>query len=90
MGKKPIYHDIEGAPFKVGERVRVVGGVDETFNKRYLGRIGTVQYFEYQCGCGQSEPNDPMIGVSFLDASTEEFWKEELVRFRGRTSPGPR
>ena len=84
--RRPIYHDVDRAPYKLGAHVRVIGSKDETFDPRYKGRIGTVDYLEYQCGCGQSYPVDPMIGVKFHDNAVEEFWMEELARppFRGR------
>ena len=74
-----IYHDVAGAPFKIGERVTVVSLLDDTADAEFLGQIGWVFYFEYCCGCGQTFPNDPMIGVRFGER-TAEFWKEELVR----------
>jgi hypothetical protein len=84
MGPRPIYLDIDGAPFRVGERVRVTDSGDETFERSYKGRIGIVEYFEYECGCGQSYPNDPMIGVRFHKDRIEEFWAEELTRQQAR------
>lgn len=80
MGRQPLYENVKGAPFKIGEAVRVVGPGDETFDRSYLGRAGVVRYFEYRCGCGQSYPDDPMIGVELRGGKKEEFWKEELVR----------
>jgi hypothetical protein len=77
MSSKPRFTDIAGAPFKIGERVRVVAGIDETFEEGFLGRLGTIEYFEYDCGCGQTFPSDPMIGVRFSNC-IEEFWTEEL------------
>ena len=77
-GALPIYGDVCGAPFRVGQRVQVASSKDETFNTSYRRRIGTVEYFEYHCGCGQSYPCDPMIGVRFRNGKTEEFWAEEL------------
>jgi hypothetical protein len=71
---------VDGAPFRIGDVVGVLSSEDESFDPRYRGRIGTVRYFDYECGCGQSYPSDPMIGVSFARIRTEEFWKEELVR----------
>jgi CarS bacterial SH3 domain len=62
---KLVYHDIAGAPFRIGERVRVVLVCDETGNPRFLRRIGIVKFLEYSCGCGQTYPDDPMIGVDF-------------------------
>ncbi|MBI2683203.1 MAG: Carotenogenesis protein CarS [Acidobacteriales bacterium] len=75
---KPLRRDVPGAPFRIGQQVRVVAGTDETFDKRFLGKLGTVEYFEYNCGCGQSYPHDPMIGVRF-GRKLEEFWVEELA-----------
>ena len=82
MGRNPIYHDVSGAPFRIGERVRVVSSKDETFDPHFIGRTGSVKYLEYECGCGQSYPDDPMIGVEFRARGTEEFWREELRRCR--------
>ena len=80
MERNLIQRDIRGAPFKIGDCVRVMSGTDETFDPRFVGRVGTVHYFEYECGCGQSYPDDPMIGVQFRGGEGEEFWKEELRR----------
>lgn len=90
MPRNPIYRDVAGAPFKLGERVRVVGPGDETFDPRYLGRSGTVVYLEYGCGCGQTYPGDPMIGVRFRNTVEEEFWKAELLHVVERNSLKPR
>ncbi|MFH0990175.1 MAG: Carotenogenesis protein CarS [bacterium] len=73
-----ITKDVFGAPFRIGQRVRVVSIVDETGDERFLEGEGIVVYLEYECGCGQTFPEDPMIGVRFLNV-TEEFWKEELA-----------
>jgi hypothetical protein len=80
MSQNPIYSNVHGAPFRIGETVRVVGSEDETFDPRYKRRVGTIEYFEYECGCGQNYPNDPMIGVKFRGGKTAEFWAEELRR----------
>ena len=74
----PIYADVKGAPFFIGQRVTVHRLVDETVNKSFLLRSGIVHYFDYDCGCGQSYPEDPMIGVHFPNGDIEEFWREEL------------
>lgn len=76
-----IYTDVEGAPFHIGDAVRVASLADDTADDELLGYTGLVLYFEYSCGCGQSFPHDPMIGVQF-DGRTAEFWKEELARAR--------
>lgn len=44
MGRKPMYVDVDGAPFNIGERVRVTRGADETFDPSYKGRAGIVEY----------------------------------------------
>jgi hypothetical protein len=75
---KPIYKNIDSAPFRIGEFVKVLYSADETFERSYIGKAGLVVYLEYSCGCGQSFPSDPMIGVLFNDLTIEEFWKEEL------------
>ena len=79
MIRKKIKLNVSGAPFSVGDTVKVIQCTDETLSPRYIGREGKVIYFDYFCGCGQSYPNDPMIGVEFKRNSIEEFWKEELV-----------
>ena len=74
-----IFHDVPGAPFKIGDGVKVVSLADDTADVEFLGQQGQVLYYEYSCGCGQTFPNDPMIGVQFGDRKAE-FWKEELAR----------
>ena len=74
---KHIYTDVPGAPYRIGTPVRVTQLVDETGNRKWLRRTGHVKYFDYFCGCGQTYPDDPMIGVEYRGC-TEEFWKEEL------------
>lgn len=77
---KPIYGRVEGSPYQPGDRVVVVDGIDQNIHdtSRWLGRIGTVWYLEYSCGCGQVYPDTPMIGVRFFCEGLEEFWPEEL------------
>ncbi|MCW5555847.1 MAG: hypothetical protein KIS67_27280 [Verrucomicrobiae bacterium] len=72
-----IYKNVDDAPFRIGDKVRVVFLADETADRKFLRRVGTVHYFEYTRGCGQRFPHDPMIGVKFARCF-EEFWKEEL------------
>jgi hypothetical protein len=72
-----IYRNVAGAPFTIGEKVKVVSLSDDTADEDLLGCQGSVLYFEYTCGCGQTFPDDPMIGVQFQER-TAEFWKEEL------------
>ena|ERR1700690_1935509 len=70
--------NVRGAPFRIGQAVRICRLTDRTALRRLLGRRGIVEHFEYRCGCGQSYPGDPMIGVRFSDDEVEEFWTEEL------------
>ena len=72
-----IYEDVFGAPFRIGQPVQVIDLIDEAADSDYMGKQGVIIYFEYTCGCGQSYPDDPMIGVRFED-DTAEFWKEKL------------
>lgn len=76
LGANPIYEDVDGAPFLIGQAVKVVKVDESTYG--LFGRVGTVVYYEYECGCGQTFPEDPMIGVRFEDGDREEFWAEEL------------
>ena len=73
-----IYHDVDGAPFQIGDRVKVVALADDTADPMFLGRTGRVVCFGYTCGCGQTFPHDPMIGVKFRQ-KVEDFWREELA-----------
>lgn len=89
MNANPIYKFTAGAPFQPGDRVRVVSlqledqdSVEE--DSRYLEQVGVVKYLEYTCGCGQSFPDDPMIGVVFDNLPDWEFWRNELA-FEGET-----
>ena len=75
---KRIFANVVGAPFKIGAFVRVVRLADETANRAWLGRTGIVKFLNYDCGCGQTFPDDPMIGVESPRGKIEEFWKEEL------------
>jgi hypothetical protein len=67
---------------KIGDNILILSNPnnDETFNIEFSGQKGIVKYFDYDCGCGQTYPNDPMIGVEFTCGETEEYWKEEVKR----------
>lgn len=75
------FFDIDGAPFRIDDKVTVLNNPnkDDTFDEDFVGMTGEVFYFEYDCGCGQTFPSDPMIGIKFPDGRAEEFWKEELM-----------
>ena len=81
---RPIYHNIKGAPFSIGRRVQVLKLVDNTGNTALVGRMGRIEYYEYSCGCGQTYPSDPMIGLRFSNGTLEEFWTEELRTLKRR------
>ena len=80
MAKGPVHirANVPGASFRMGDKVKAVRATDETFDRRFMRRVGIVEHFEYSCGCGQTYPEDPMIGVVFRSGEVEEFWKEEL------------
>ena len=75
-----FYENVEGAPFHIGDRVTVLNNPnnDETFNMLFVFKTGVIVHFDSGCGCGQSFPDDPKIGVRFNNETIEEFWKEEL------------
>ena len=84
MAARPITTHVHGSPYQVGETVRVVRSLDSEASQcgvhEHIGRVGTVRHLEYFCGCGQSYPDAPMIGITFTDGSWEEFWPEEMER----------
>ena len=57
LTKNPRYQDIEGAPFRIGEIVKVLENPsnDETFDIEFANKRGKIKFFEYESGCGQSE-----------------------------------
>ncbi len=72
---------VAGAPYQLGERVRVTRAVDRDVDdlSPYVGQSGRVAYLDYDCGCGQSYPGDPMVGVELDSGLTVDFWREELA-----------
>jgi len=81
LGARPVRHRVPGAPLQPGQLVTVVRAVDEEVHDvgEHVGQPGRVLYLEYSCGCGQTYPGDPMIGVRLGDVGpVVEFWKEEL------------
>jgi hypothetical protein len=79
-GALPVRSSVPGAPYQPGDLVVVVSAVDREVHDvaSLVGRRGRVAYLEYSCGCGQSYPEDPMVGVDLDGGVSEEFWKEEL------------
>ena len=83
LGARPTRETVVGSPFQPGQHVLVVrsaepedGGFLDVLG--YVGCSGVVEHLEYSCGCGQSYPGDPMIGVKLEDGRAQEFWPEEL------------
>lgn len=70
---------VEGAPFAPGDQVKVVKAADETFDQNYMGKEGVIVDYDYHSGCGQSYPEDPLMGVVFSGMDFQYFWKEELL-----------
>lgn len=81
LTKNPRYDDIEGAPFRIGQMVKVLENPsnDETFDIDFANKLGKIRFFEYESGCGQTFPHDPMISVELADGKRDGFWKEELT-----------
>lgn len=73
------YEYIEGAPIQVGALVVIGDSLDGTFDHSRRGQPGVVVHLDYDCGCGQTYPGDPMIGVRFSDGQVDEFWLEEFI-----------
>lgn len=83
LGASPAREAVDGSPFQPGQAVVVVrsaepedGGCLDVL--RYVGCSGVVEHLDYSCGCGQSYPGDPMVGVRLADGRLQEFWREEL------------
>lgn len=72
---------MEGSPYQPDDLVVVAEVVDKDVCdlSEFVGRTGVVVHLEYECGCGQHYPDDPMVGVTFDDGQLVEFWKEELI-----------
>lgn len=75
--------NVPGAPFNIGDRVKVVKAVDETCAVKFIGHQGIVARFDYRGAVGQSYPGDPLV-VVVIGQETSSFWKEELELVKGR------
>lgn len=86
----PRRHNIEGAPFSIGQRVKITTLVDietldylaippDEIEDTLIGQEGTLEHYDYDCGCGQIFPDQPMIGIRLADDTLIEFWPEELA-----------
>jgi len=75
----PVRHYVPGAPFQVGDRVRILQACDECGYPDLAGRYAVVAYLEYECGCGQAFPDLPMLGVEGPGIPLNvELWPCEL------------
>jgi hypothetical protein len=69
-----IYKDVEGAPFKINQQVKIVEAADKECDPRFIGWVGRVVNFDYT---GERFPEDPLISVQIGD-KVDGFWREEL------------
>jgi hypothetical protein len=87
----PRFEIIEGTPFELGQRIEIADltdphtlgqltAGDEGFEDVWdvLGHKGVLEYYEYNCGCGQIFPDQPMMGVKLDNGMRCEFWAEEM------------
>lgn len=75
-----ITHNIKEIKFKINQNIKVINLIDKTGNRYYLNKIGLIKYFNFDCGCEQTFPHNPMIGIKFFNGKIEEFWKEEITK----------
>jgi hypothetical protein len=70
--------DVEGAPVRMGERVKVVDEcADGTIARRFLGRTGVVVALVFDDPSVQY-PRDPLIQVQVPGVGEDLFFAEEL------------
>lgn len=89
-----IFENVDGSPIKIGQCVEIKKLVDpETLSyigvgdhdciddavDEIIGQKGVVVYLEYDGGCGQVFPQEPMIGVKLDSGDEHAFWFEELT-----------
>lgn len=81
MNANPIRHHVNGSTYQPGMPVRIVDAIDRDVHdvSEFIGLRGVVEYLEYECGCGQHYPEDPMVGILFHDGRRQEFWREEVA-----------
>lgn len=61
------------------DRVRLDKVSDETGNRKYIGKSGTIKkVFRVGAGVGES-PTDPFYFVRFDDGYEDGYWGEELT-----------
>jgi hypothetical protein len=76
--------DVEGAPVRIGERVRIVPvSPERTVDERFLGRSGTVVALVFDDPWLQY-PVDPLIRVRVPGLGEDLFFVRELEGISGR------
>lgn len=79
-GRIGIYHPPAGAPFHVGAVVKVIRDSDQEWaTVNFIDEIGTIDYYDYDSGVGQTVPDNPLLVVRFFGGQRQSFWPEELV-----------
>jgi hypothetical protein len=80
--KNIILTGCKSAGLFTGDKVLILDNPNKdcTFNIDLTGKVGIIVYLNYDCGCGQSYPKDPMFGVSFANGKLEEYWKDEVLK----------
>lgn len=65
--------------------MKVMEGVDETFDSSLAGKHGYVcaLNFNHSVGCEVGNKTDPLITLEFSSGVYGEFWKEELLAITG-------
>lgn len=70
--------DVEGAPVRIGERVKIVQeSADGTIRRKFLGRTGVVVALVFDEPSLQY-PQDPLIQVHVPGVGEDLFFAEEL------------
>lgn len=73
-----VFEDVEGAPVRIGERVKIVRhSADDSMNRRFLGHTGVVVALVFDEPDLQY-PHDPLIQVRVDDVGEDLFFPEEL------------
>lgn len=79
--------DVDGAPARLGAAVRIAEtSVDGTFDRRFLGRTGTVVALVYDEPL-QQYPANPLIKVRVRGLGEDLFFVGELVLGAEGSSP---
>ncbi len=73
-----VYEDVEGAPVRIGETVKIVSASsDGTLSRLFLGRTGVVVSLVFDDPAVQY-PEDPLIQIRVEGVGEDLFFAEEL------------